>query len=806
MQKNLSWFFYLCAIEGAVAMAALLLIPSEGGNLSPTRLALIGILLASCIVWAYFGIRSPGEVQRLARPGFILLAALLSLTFGLLLFLLRYLDPERFVSVYERLSPLLWYFLILSVQAAFLLLYLYKGFHPRNLSAKKPIYLSALAAFCFLLFIFIFISLTRLGLTPDPAYWGEPGVPILGWGFALALIGCAGIFCISFFLRSRSLDIFLPLAIYLLAVLLWLSVPVSVLSNSFYMPISPPAFEPFPYSDAAYYDQMAHSLLIGYPYLGEIPTRPLYIVFLTVLHVLFGEDYRGILAGQTFVLAIIPVVLYFLGKKLHSRAAGLTVALFFIFRELTTLSISSDTRVSNTKTLLVDLPTLLFLLLACLFAVRWLESKSQKDALLAGGTFGLLLLLRTQSMLLLPLIILAALLVLGRRRKASYALVSIFLLALIITILPWLLHNYLQTGQVAFDAPFQYRVIASQYAYSGNLDIQNYDFEGKGLAQVLLEFTLKDPKFVFGFITNHFLAAQVGGLLALPLIESYHGFFEPVNLYWMDWAGQLEWYNAALLILYLAVIALGLGAAWRRWQWIGVFPLALSLGYALATAVGRFSGWRYDLPADWIWYFYFGIGFAELLRHAALVFGSDREVASPPGTQSGGLTVQPLSARTGLPLLLLFVLISASPWLIKNISAPRYTEQSPAALEQEIVSLSGAPAAEEIQVFAAQSEAFLQEGRVLYPRSFSRDKGLASTNPWPAYAVRDYPRLGFLLLNQRSISAVFPGRPESMPFPHAEDAVVFGCQREDYVEVRLVAFPELDTVYLSAPLTETCSS
>jgi len=94
---------------------------------------------------------------------------------------------------------------------------------------------------------------------------------------------------------------------------------------------------------------------------------------------------------------------------------------------------------------------------------------------------------------------------------------------------------------------------------------------------------------------------------------------------------------------------------------------------------------------------------------------------------------------------------------------------------------------------------------VLYPRSFSRDKGLASTNPWPAYEVRDYPRLGFLLLNQRTISAVFPGRLESMPFPHAADAVVLGCQREDFVEVRLIAFPELDTVYLSAPLTETCS-
>jgi hypothetical protein len=805
-QKNLSWFFYLCAVEGAVALTALLLIPSEGRNLSFARVTLIGLLLAFCFLWALLGFRPPRELHlRLARPRFILLATFLALTFGLLLFLLRYLDPDRFLSAYERLSPLLWYFLILSIQITLLLLYLYSGFHPKILSLNRPAYLSAVIAFCLLLFIFILIFLTGLGLTPDPAYWGEPGVPILGWQFAVALIGGLFIFSIAFSVSHRILDVFLPLAIYLAAVGLWLGVPVNVLANSFYMPISPPAFQPFPYSDAAYYDQMAHSVLIGHPYLGEIPTRPLYIFLLTVLHVLFGEDYRRILVGQTVVLAVIPVVLYFLGKKLHSRTAGSIVALFFISRELTTLWISSDTRVSNTKTLLVDLPTLLLLLLACLFVFRWLESKSQKDALLAGGMCGLLLLLRTQSMLLLPFILLVALFVLGWKNKSFYRLTSLFLLGLIITVLPWLTHNYLQTGQIAFDAPFQYKVIASQYTYSGNLDIQNYDFEDKGLGQVLIEFALKDPMFVLGFIMNHFFATQVGGLLALPLLKPYDGIFEPINLYWMDWNGQLEWYNAVLLVLYLAVIALGLGAAWSRWRWIGLLPLAFSFGYALATAIGRFSGWRYDLPADWIWYFYFGIGFAEWLWHAAQAFGAESTVVTPLERQTGVRVAQPLHTWNVLPIAIVFILISASPWLIKNIAAPQYTDQSLSALETKIAAISDAPASDEIQLFASQPETFIQAGRVLYPRSFPRDKGLASTNPWPAYKARNFPRLGFLLMNQRLTSAVLPGRLQSLPFPHAGDAILLGCQREDYVEVRLVAFPDLDTVYLSAPLTETCS-
>jgi 4-amino-4-deoxy-L-arabinose transferase-like glycosyltransferase len=574
------------------------------------------------------------------------------------------------------------------------------------------------------------------------------------------------------------------------------------------MPINPPSFQPFPYSDAGYYDQMAHSVLIGHPYQGTIPTRPLYIFLLTILHLLFGENYRNLLTGQTFVLATIPVVFYFLGRKLHSRAAGLTIALFFIFRELTTLLVSSNTRVSNTKTLLVDLPTLLFLILACLFTIRWLEQKTQKDALIAGGMFGLLLLLRTQSMLVLPLILLAALLVLGWKKKSYYLLTAFFFLGLFVTILPWLVHNYLETGQFAFDAPFQYKVIASQYAYTGNLDINSFDFEGKGLGRVLIEFALKDPAFVFGFIANHFLAAQVHGLLVLPLIKPYHGLFEPVNLYWMEWNGTLEWYNLFLVILYLAVISLGLGSAWKRWRWIGLLPFAFSSGYALATAVGRFSGWRYDLPADWVWYFYFGIGFAELLRQAALLFGAREE--SPGAERSGAQSTPAPGALAGerswqgpSGLAILFAFLGVLPWLITNIASPRYSDADQALMQQKIASVSNTPV-DRIQTFASQSGAFIQTGRVLYPRFFSKENGLASANPWPAYALRDYPRIGFLLLNQTSVSVVFPTKrlPE---FPHARDAIIVGCQREDYVEARWIIFPELDSFYASETLPESCA-
>jgi Dolichyl-phosphate-mannose-protein mannosyltransferase len=555
---------------------------------------------------------------------------------------------------------------------------------------------------------------------------------------------------------------------------------------------------------------MAQSLLIGYPYLGDIPTRPLYIVLLSFLHRLAGERYNLIIAGQTLILAVIPVLLYYLGKKLHSRTAGVIIALFAIFRELTSLLISSQTRVSNTKTLLVDLPTLLLILAAILLALRWLERKNWRSGLIAGGIFGVLLLLRTQSLLILPVLFLLVILTFGMRDRNWIPALAFFLAGFAITVAPWLLHNYLKSGQLTFDAPFEYQVVASQYKYTGNLDLQNVDLQGKSLAGILLTFALHDPKFVLGFITTHFLSTQINGVLALPLIESYNGLSAPLNLYWMSWDGSLSWYNMALLIIYLLIIAAGLGAVWKRLHWLGLVPLAFSIGYSLANGVGRFSGWRYDLPADWISYFYFGIGTAEIFCIFALIFGAKSEklftsiLDNRPYDLKWNKGLFVICAITGA-----FAIIGALPWMVEGLAAPRYSGQTPTQL---MTTLSDSTAVQnlgvnrtQIEMFSGDPQTTLQIGRVLYPRFFTRNQGLASSHPWPAYAPRDFPRVGFVMINQSQQNLVFPSRTIPDPFPSASDAIVLGCQRTDYLEVRLILFPDSGAAYMSTPLNVPCN-
>ncbi|MBK9007798.1 MAG: hypothetical protein IT313_10770 [Anaerolineales bacterium] len=807
------WFYFLCSIEGAVALVALLLIPSEGASLSPARLALSAIIFSLMLMSAWFAFRPP-QLDRLARTSLILLVTLLSLTFSLILFLLRYLNPEAFLPLYTRLSPLLWYLLALSIQFALYLLHLKNGFHLDALKQNKPIFVASFAVFALLLLLLLFVSLSKLGITKDTAYWGEPGVPILGWQFLLSILLGATILIyqlrnytitnyqlpITKFSNSPILNFLLPLAIYLTASTLWLSVPVDSLKNSFYAPITPPYTTPFPYSDAGFYDYLSQSLLIGTDYLGNIAPRPLYVTFLAALHFLFGQDYVKVIAAQTLVFALFPVALYFLGAKLHSRAAGVTVALFAIFRELTTLWISSNTRTASTKMFITDFATSMGIAFVMLVVIRWLERRDMKSAIIAGGSFGLLLLLRTQSLISLPFVFILAFFAYQRKMKNWFLACVTFGLVMTATITPWLIHNYRIVGQFAFDDPSQMAVIFSQYSFEGNLDISQFDFEKESLGNRLLTFTLENPGFVAGFVTNHFLNTEIGGLLSLPLIEPFNGLRAPVNLYWIEWNGTLEWYNFALVIFYLAVIAIGIGASWSRFKWAGLTPLAFSVGYALANGISRFSSWRYNLPIDWIVYFYFGIGAIEILVWFASLFGanvSNLKVLDAVALSQSERRDIPSKSKHAI-LIVAFVLAGSLPWLAEGIAQPRYTSTADELKTRVILQDSS------VEEFLSQPNSIILEGELLYPRFFRRNDGIFSTTPWAIYSVRDFSRLGFIVLNTGAHSVIFPA-DQPVKLTHGADVIVVGCQRANYIEARWLFFPKLDEAYQAEALNESCN-
>lgn len=795
------WFFFAAAFESLFAIASLLLIPSEG-RVSLARLALLGILFLLFATGMFLGFRARKDSTSfdfLARTPFILFATLLFLISGLSLFLLRYFNPERLLPYYERSSPLLWVLLVIASQAIFFFNLVKHRFHLEGISNLKSIYTAALFSFSVLLVMFLFVAITKIGITPDTAYWGEPGVAIQGWQFVIAILAGA---IVTFYL-SQTLDqqtfwssVMIPIVLYGVAAVLWLSVPNSVLESSFYAPISGPTNMPMPYSDAGFYDYLSQSLLIGTNYLGGIPPRPFYVLFLAALHYLFGQNYPAIIAAQTLVLAFFPIALYFLAKKIHSPTAGVIVALFAIFRELVGLWISSNTRVVNSKMFTTDFPTAMAIAFICLVMLWWLERRDLKSTLVAGGAFGLLLLFRTQSLLTLPFVFILAWFVYQRKTKTWILAGVVFAFTMVVTVLPWLTRNYNLTGKFTFDDPNQMAIVYSQYSFNDKFNLQEFNIQSKSLGARMLEFTLQNPAYVARFVSTHFLNTEIGGLLTLPLIKDFESLSAPINLYWIGWDGSVEWYNLLLMLLYLVVISLGLGISWRRMGWLGLLPLAFNLGYALANGISRFSSWRYNLPVDWVIYFYFAIGIAELLYEISLLFGMT--VNKEP------VISKDISMYKFKPVYLLipivFAFIGALPWIAQGFAQPRYTSTKVELITK--LEASGYSSAE-IEAFMNQENAILMEGRMMYPRSYSRGRGVASANPWPAYAVHDFPRVGFLVVNQKQVQSIFPTR-DPVDFSQGEDVILLGCQLDGYVEARVLSFG--DKTYESIPLTELCAS
>ena len=90
----------------------------------------------------------------------------------------------------------------------------------------------------------------------------------------------------------------------------------------------------------------------------------------------------------------------------------------------------------------------------------------------------------------------------------------------------------------------------------------------------------------------------------------------------------------------------------------------------------------------------------------------------------------------------------------------------------------------------------------MYPRLYRRYEGMSSANPWAAYAVRDFARIGFLLLNDQRSEMIFITK-EVLDFPQGADAIVLACQSDGYLDVRLIDFGTHS--YQSTPLSEPCT-
>ena len=237
--------------------------------------------------------------------------------------------------------------------------------------------------------------------------------------------------------------------------------------------------------------------------------------------------------------------------------------------------------------------------------------------------------------------------------------------------------------------------------------------------------------------------------------------------------------NIPVLLIFLVFISFGLSAARKRCGLSGLMPFIICTVYLFVTAAGRYSGWRFALPADWLYYFYFAMGAAELACQAAAALGEKHEFH--PAVVSPDTAYQPVYPGAAAFILAVFIIFGAVPALCRAFVPRKVFQHSSEENIRELGLLfqDHPDKYARVEGLLASPDKSVISGRIIYPRYFDAFGSLASGHPWAAYRSYNYPRLGFVLLNEENYDVILPAAVCPSFIPNVSEAYVIGEKEDD---------------------------
>jgi hypothetical protein len=658
---------------------------------------------------------------------------------------------------------------------------------------RATYYIALIALGGFALIALLTFKLKILAAT-EP-FWQGAGVPLLASQVFIAVI----IAVVALNLEARlarvriPLDLLLFLLIWAVSAVLWAAQPVP---ESFWVTgPRPPNQEYYPFSDLATFDLGSQFALIGQGIFNHMFfDRGLYMAFLVYLHAVGGQNYQALMSLQAAIFAIFPALLYLIGKKLHSRNAGLVLAALTIMRGLNSLTAAAWIDTATFKHMLTDFPTAIGLAVFVLLVLNWLESPGPRasHAVWAAGVLGLTSLLRPHVALLLPAMGLLALWIYRSKLGRDLMIAGLMLAGFLAGVAPWLIFGP-SSGSILLLYGERIRaVIAVRYPHilppapasatltpgalpqpSGAAQTPGTELQPPSSTAVLPSGSGPIP-----FGAAHYLHNLVTSALILPDSPEFLAVKEIIKGdegFWRSrWDGGMSPIAAGMLILGLVLVALGLGASAHRLAWRGLVPLAVLLIYHVVNSLARTSGGRYLVPTDWIVICYFGVGLAEVLQLGSTLVRRESAalaISAPIPAALGPLLSWPRAFGVVAQLALIGALVP----LAGALYPLRYPPTDAAALlkriEPYLTDLGQSTS--KVDAFLQQPGAVLLYGRALYPRFYPQGGGEPTLNV--PFATRDYPRTVFILIGPHGyVYALLPGEAPKV-LPNATDAIVLGC-------------------------------
>ena len=765
-------------------------------------------------------------------------------------------------AYYERLRPFLLWLALTFIEILIFLAFLWsKDGVPEFLMEvrrQKASLFAAALALTFFVVLWLVILITGLGIIPDDRFWNEAGVPVLGLQILFSLAVTLA-FSAIFFARGNhkislfsgwKLDLFVCLILWAVAAWLWSQTPMP---RSYF---APGPYYPnqiyYPYSDAEVHDRGAQYVFIGQGLNDhQYFDKPFYMLLLTLFHLAVGNDYLPVVQLQAVCLAIFPALLYLVGKNFTNRTAGLLAGIFLIFQQTNAISATLQIQVSHSRLMMTEFPTAAGMALLALVIIHWLKRPNPigLSVFIGGGILGVLILTRTNSLFLAPFIILIFLLTFGRQWRRWLLTSLLFLIGIFLVIGPWFFLNRTVDGQSFIEKKIQ-SVFGQRYdEIESNVPI--LDLTGRAMPTVTpaaddQSLATATPSFTttpgqnsgsaaptlpaassglsdesnsksggtilkaLQFIPNHFVHNLVMASFILPTSAELESFsFLNLDLtapYWkISWNGNLPPGNAIFLLVMLAILALGIGAAWNTSRLAGLVPLGFLAAYYLSNAFARTSGSRYLVPAGWVVLFYFAFGIIQVCRWYGIFlrmnFGSSQERPAASLPQS-----MPANRKWFLSFVIIaagMLLVGSSLIWIGNFFPLRYPPTSSSELLQEELSrgtFQEAGLTEAVLTsFLKDPNAIIVRGKGLYPRYYDADKG-EPTSHSSSFEPTGFSRLIIRLIGPVTTWVLLPLEGAPSTFNDNGTITVVGCVNGPNVIARAVVVEGVpDQVYLSSP-------
>ncbi len=830
VNTNLLLFLLVESVLGLITLLWIVTIPKDVNQsfifgFSPYRLLIIIIQFVLFSIPIIFGIGIKiksnvslqiiqifGNIQTIKR---IKIAA-----FGLLIvdsiyqILFPLIRNTEILPYMVRVQPLLiWLFFSCANIVLFLVIPEWKSYRDILKLEKRVQRTLAIIIIVFLLAI-CFVFFTRIGSIRDSAYWdANPPVPMLEWQIIFLLAIISFIFLIQNWIKPEQptfkfdskkrlwlVDIFVFIFLWSLTIYFWNSLPIP---NSYFTPtVRPPNFEKYPFSDARIYDSNSLSILDGNMAQDQyIIRKPLYSIFLAVLHFIGGQKYEMIVLLQIMVLALTPAIMYLIGVGLNNRIMGFVLGLSVFFREVNTLSVSSLTTTSSSKLLMTELPTALILSILLLVIIKWQRSTHRQPiySLMMGGVLGIFALLRSQSLILIPFIIFIFLLNLFKVKKQLLIQSLLFFLGLLLIISPWLYRNYKISGQFlledqTYSNVFMKRILGVPVAE--NIIISEIGIGDKGMFAQVISTMISHPMDTLGFISNHFVHNIYSSVQILPLrqepIVNFDDVFLAKDLFWINQDKNPNAQQVILFISFLLMIILGIVGLYTSLGLVGFTPLILFLGFCFSSAITRISGWRFTIPIDWVVLLYFWVGLFEFVKYLLRVLNINGHQNSPRKFINHTDAFSEFSnSKKEILLLVVFIFICglSLPWFVYSFPGV-YANQSKINLINKInpiIQNSNIPLSvkEKTLSILKSNSVKIEEGIGYYPRFYERGDG-EPINQNTVYYLQEYPRLLFYFIGERRTDVMLRSASSPEIFPNSSEVMIISKTNETYDEAYFI--------------------